>query len=241
MRKTTALIATAVLLFVASACGDDSDLASELASPSPTTSASAPPTTAPTTAAQPAAPAPAQPAAPNPDVTNGGFEEPVAPTGRYTLIDQGKTIPGWKVVGAPGNIGPVSGTYTYDGFAFPPHGGKQSLDLTGRSNTATGVEQAFSTRPGVSYVLNFWVGNINDPQPQRQFYFGKTSNVGVFIDGSKVMTASNSDGAGAQKLVWKEFSKTFTATSQTTTVRFMNEDPSNDNNNGLDDVALRVS
>lgn len=71
-------------------------------------------------------------------IKNGGFEKPVVPTGSYEgFLD--RSINHWTVTGAGGNVAVVSGTFTQNGFSFPAEAGAQWLDLTGVSNTATGV------------------------------------------------------------------------------------------------------
>ncbi|HYZ31291.1 MAG TPA: hypothetical protein VE684_03295 [Crenalkalicoccus sp.] len=53
-------------------------------------------------------------------ITNGSFESPAAPAGGFNLWDTGSTgITGWTVVGAPGNVATVSGSFTQNGFASP--------------------------------------------------------------------------------------------------------------------------
>jgi PEP-CTERM motif-containing protein len=41
-------------------------------------------------------------------------------------------------------------------------------------------------------------------------------------------------------LTWEQFSLPFTATGLTTTIGFVNLDPSSDNSNGLDNVSLNA-
>src|SRR5258708_4097180 len=84
-------------------------------------------------------------------IRNGDFESPVVPNGSFVLFSTGQIFSHWKVVGASGNIAPVSGTFTQNGFHFPAKKGKQFLDLTGTSNTATGVQQTVATAPSQAY------------------------------------------------------------------------------------------
>ncbi len=166
-------------------------------------------------------------------VDNGGFETPVVPVGSYELFSAGSSFQGWRVVGT-GNVAVISGSYTSHGFMFPAQMGQQWLDLTGLSNSAVGVSQTFATRIGKAYKLTFAVGNIYDPTS----FYGKTSTVDVVVNGRLILAATNSSGMGTTKQVWKGFSTNFRATSSSTTVAFMNADPSNDNSNGLDSVTL---
>jgi hypothetical protein len=167
-------------------------------------------------------------------VLNGDFEKPVVAVGRYVLFAPGQSFPGWKVVGEPGNVAPISGKYTSTGLAFPSHGGKQWLDMTGLSNTATGVEQAVATLAGARYDLSFCIGNVVDPRRA----FGVSSAVEVFVDGKSLGVMQNSEGAGKLSLVWKKFHRTVTAAGPSTVIRFINRDPRTDYSNGLDDVAM---
>ena len=101
-------------------------------------------------------------------------------------------------------------------------------------DTATGVEQTVATSAGSAYTLTFYVGNVYDPGG----LYGTTSTVNVFVDGGKVFTATNSRGSGQTKQVWQKFTKTFVATSTSTTLSFLNGDPNGDEQNGFDEVAL---
>src|ERR1700677_628268 len=88
-------------------------------------------------------------------IKNGGFEQPIVGTGSYELFSEGQAFPGWNVVGAAGTVAPISGAYTQDGLRFGAKAGKQWLDLTGLSNTATGVAQRVKTASGRKYQLSF--------------------------------------------------------------------------------------
>lgn len=169
-----------------------------------------------------------------PTLLNPGFEEPEVVTGDYLLFATEKVIGGWRVVGEPGNVG-VVGSYKRANVTFAPHGGRQWLDLTGASNRATSIEQTFATRRGGKYVLRFYVGNAVGSS------FGTASTVSVMINDAPVLTAMNTDGAGADAMVWKEFTLTFTTKSRTTKIAFTNGDASDDSLNGLDDISLHVA
>src|SRR5580704_14235100 len=65
-------------------------------------------------------------------ITNGSFESPVVPVGGFTNFGNGSVlIPGWTVIGAPGGVSIVSGSFTQNGISFPAEDGAQWLDLTG--------------------------------------------------------------------------------------------------------------
>ena len=168
-------------------------------------------------------------------VTNGGFETPVVPVGSFVLATPGSSvIPGWSVVGAVGHVAPISTAFVSRGFTFPSQSGAQWLDMTGLSNSATGVEQAVTTVPGTAYDLSFWVGNIVDPTG----FYGSSSTVNVFVNGIALTPATNAGGAGTTTQSWQQFVRSFTATGTSTTIRFLNGDPVTDNENGLDAVVL---
>lgn len=163
---------------------------------------------------------------------NGDFETPLVPAGSFTLFLNGQAIGPWTVTGATGNVGVVSGTFSQGGFSFPARSGKQWLDLTGTSNTATGVRQAVATIPGRLYELTFHVGNVKNPGG----IFGTTSSVRVLVNGLLLMTAVNT--SGTTKQVWRKFGAAVVASAATTTITFLNGDPSTDSECGLDDVSL---
>jgi Protein of unknown function (DUF642) len=170
-------------------------------------------------------------------VRNGGFEKPSV-GGTFIVFTTGQSFPGWTVVGAPGNVGIVAGTFTQNGYTFPAKAGAQWIDLTGLSNTATGVAQTVKNLvSGSPYTLTFFVGNVSNPGG----IFGTTSTVNVLVNGAPLMTAVNSNGAGTTTQVWKKFTKTFLAPAATTTISFVNGDPANDTNNGLDGVSLSAA
>lgn len=181
--------------------------------------------------------------APVPDIGNfagtnlikdPSFEKPVAPSGGFLVFSTGQSFSKWSVVGAPGTIGIVSGTFSQNGFTFPAGCAKQWVDLTGLSQSATGVAQTVHTVSDKSYTLKFSVGNVVDPNG----IFGTTSTVNVLVNGNTIFTATNTGGAGKTKQVWKKFSTAFTASSTSTTITFLNGDPPSDTNNGLDCISL---
>ncbi len=178
-------------------------------------------------------------------IVNGSFEDPVVPVGNYSTFATGSSFAGWNVIGdASGNVSVLSGTYgMLPGVMLPPGAswspawtpecGAQTLDLTGVSNTATGVSHTLATTAGTTYTLTFWVGNVVDPGVG----WGTSSTVDVLIDGVQVLVAANSDG-NATALTWKQFTVRFAATAASTTIAFVNGDPSTDNANILDGVVL---
>ncbi len=167
-------------------------------------------------------------------IVNGSFENPSVAASTYRLWSTGQSLPGWRVVGAKGNVAIVEGTFGQNGFRFPAGAGKQWLDLTGVSNTPTGVEQTVKTSIGHTYTLRFLVGNVVDPGG----IFGVKSTVDVLVNGARVFVAANSAGSGTKILTWKPYTVTITARFGETPISFLNGDPSNDTSNGLDGVSL---
>jgi hypothetical protein len=173
------------------------------------------------------------------DITNGSFEDVAVPVGGFTAYPAGSTaLTGWTIVGGTSDDGPavVSTTFVQEGITFVAEDGSQWLDLTGvNENSTEGVEQTVATTMGTSYTLSFWVGNVDDTNTNG--LFGKTSTVDVYIDGTLLGSFENSSTT-PNTMIWEQFTPTFTATGSSATIEFINEDPSNDNVNGLDNVAL---
>jgi hypothetical protein len=168
-------------------------------------------------------------------VKDSGFESPVVGDGGSQAFAKGEAFFRWSVVGAPGDVGVVSGTFAQDGFTFPSNSGQQWLDLTGEtSNAATGVVQSVATTVGTPYTLSFAVGNLVDPGG----VWGTSSTVKVYVGGVLKLVATNSDGAGSTAQVWKQFSVNFTAAAAATGIKFVNGDHAADNLNGLDSVSV---
>jgi Protein of unknown function (DUF642) len=172
-------------------------------------------------------------------IANGSFEttSPVVPAGSFNLYTPGQTgLTGWTIVGGSGtNIAVVNGTFTEAGISFPAESGSNWVDLTGLvSNSSEGVAQTIATNIGDSYTLTFWVGNVDSPSTG----FGVTSTADVSANSTSLGAFTNNCTTCTTTLAWEQFSNTFTATSTSTTLTFLNGDPTNDNSNGLDNVSL---
>lgn len=163
-----------------------------------------------------------------------GFESPLLSAGQMQTFSVGQTLGGWTVVGGNGNVALMSGSASDMGFQWSAHDGRQMLDLTGTTRTATGVAQDVPTTPGTTYELSLWVGNIVDPTG----YYGVYGNVKVTVDGIQVLLASNNDGDHLTTVTWEPFSVEFTATKDSTNIGFINDDSIVDNSNLLDDIVL---
>ena len=166
-------------------------------------------------------------------IKNGSFETPPSPQGSYAVYAPGQTIGPWTVVGASGNVATVY-DYNEGGVTWSAHQGKAFLDLTGTCDCGapSGVSQTVKTTAGQMYKLTFWVGNTYISGQ------GLTSTVDAYIGQKKVLSATNKAGKGSAKEVWHAFSVTFVAKAATTTLSFINADPSGDQQNGLDSVTL---
>ena len=167
---------------------------------------------------------------------DGNFSSPVVGVGSYSLFSTGTTLSTWRVVGAAGNVGIVSGSFQQGGFTFEADHGDQDLDLTGSSNSPTGVAQTVPTTVGARYTLGVAVGNVYDPSG----IFGVQSSVGVYVNGALVLVATNTQGQGSTRLIWKMFETSFTAAKSATTIEFLNRDPPSDTSNLIAFASLTL-
>jgi hypothetical protein len=170
-------------------------------------------------------------------ITNPSFETPVVTAGSFENFSTGSTgITGWAVTGpADTGVSIVSTTFVQDGVTFGAESGNQWVDLTGDgSNSTEGIMQLVATTPGTNYALTFYIGNTTGGG-----IFGTTSTGALYINGTEVNTYENSN-ADSTGLNWEQFTYGFTASGASTTIGFVNLDPSTDNSNGLDMVDLEV-
>ncbi len=176
-------------------------------------------------------------------IADGGFETPVVPNASYDLYQTGDSFGAWSVdcpnCTTNGNVAVVSTNFTQNGFDFVSHSGSQWLDLTGNANQRSRIYQTLATTNGATYSVTFWIGNVVD----KAGVFGTSSDVGFSrtipnaIPLIETFTNANSDGATQQ---WTEYTATFKALADTTTIFFYNFDSSTDNSNGLDDVDVEL-
>lgn len=167
-------------------------------------------------------------------VKDGSFEKPTVPDGSYQSFSTGDHFKNWTVVGDTGSVAIISGDFSYC-VALPAEKGLQFLDLTGSSDTATGVQTSVKTQPGSTYLLTFYVGNI-----VGSGNCGHSSTVNLVIDGSPIASFTNKGGKHSDKIDWKKFSTEFTAQNDETTLAFINGDPADDTANGLDAVTVSL-
>ena len=164
---------------------------------------------------------------------NGSFETPVVPSGSYQEFATGQHFAHWAVTGKSGNVAVIGKGFTYDGYALPAKCGNQFLDLTGSSNSKTGVVQSVPTLSGKTYTIAFQVGNVVGGGN-----LGTSSTVLVYVNGKKIYTAKNTKGKGLKHIVWEAFSTQFAAQADRTAIKFLNGDPPSDTANGLDCISI---
>jgi hypothetical protein len=154
-------------------------------------------------------------------------------------------LSGWEVVSEPGQVLPPGVSFPLGNVSLctthnwiTAKDGPQALDLTGATQTNTGVAQIVPTKRGKRYRLGFWVGNVVDPRGP----YGIISTVKVRINHELVFSATNSEGAGVgtRSVTWKPFTYSFVATAEQTEIAFFNGDPPNDSVNMIDNVFLTV-
>jgi hypothetical protein len=173
-------------------------------------------------------------------ILNGSFEMPIVPANSFTLFTVGSpmgspTLTDWSVVGPSGtHVAIVSGTFSQAMVSFPAQEGAQWLDLTGfNDNSTEGVAQSVATTVGNVYQLSYFVGNTTGGGG----IFGTTSTVNVLVNGALTFSDTNSTVSPTIQN-WQQFTHSFTATTSSTTLSFLNGDPALDNDNGLDNVVL---
>jgi hypothetical protein len=167
------------------------------------------------------------------------FENPRVPVGSYYNYSPGQTFGPWTAVGAgPSSV--VSGTFQQEGITFQAQEGSGSqfqwADLAGQiSNNTEGFRATatLATVVGQTYNVSFWVGNV----VQTSGSFGNSTSVGLLINNANVFTALNISG-NATSLTWEQFSWNFIATTTSTSITFLNQDPSNDYVAALDNVVV---
>jgi hypothetical protein len=165
-------------------------------------------------------------------VVNGSFEDPIVPTGNFTVFTTGSTaVTGWTVVGP--QVAVVNTSYNTNGITFQALDGKQWLDLSGlfSNSTADGLTQNVATTVGQRYNLSFFVGSATD---NNQFF---ASTVDLSIDGG-TRTSFTNPTAPSDHLDWEQFTESFTATGATTNITFFFGGSPDNNVGALDDVSL---
>ena len=187
-------------------------------------------------------------------LTDGSFETPIVPAtsqcGPYAdclgFSLQNSDLGGWTVVGKGG----VASTILLLGSNYiePDHGdgktlrflpadGSQAVDLTGEGNqgTTNGIKQTVTTIVGQTYALTFDVGHQWDHAPG----YAGASSVSLWLDGTEMQVYSNSADT-PENVTWEQFTFTFSAPTDQTTIAFLNATPVGNNFAGLDGVVLNA-
>jgi len=148
-------------------------------------------------------------------VVNGSFENPVLPTGTYSLLS---SIPGWTLASGPSIEiqNQVAGSQ-FDGQQF------LELDSSGESS----VYQDLETSPG-TYFLSF----AFSPRPTVA-----VNSIQVFWNGSLLDTV-NASGTGLADTQWITHTYTVTATENTTRLQFTGNGPSDSLGEYVDNVMV---
>ncbi len=197
---------------------------------------------------------------------NGGFESPVVPSssqcGPYFncigyLNGVGDHVGPWLVIGtagidifgnpipnSPASLLLTNANYVEPNGAtgatlfFHPEEGLQALDLTGEGNqgTGNGVKQTVATFAGQEYFLTWWVGHQYNQAPG---YLNGPAEIALYIDGVHIIDVGTGNNT-VNDVTWQEFSYSFTAGGNATTIAFLNDTPVGNNYAGLDNVTLQA-
>lgn len=181
-------------------------------------------------------------------VFSDGFESPVVnhtgpsgSSGGYDNYGSGASIGPWTVVGPAGRtdaVSVVTTNFTQNGFSFPAQAGNQWADLAGQdSNGNEGVQTTVNGLLGLAYTVSFWVGNTVDPSGT----FGSSTTVNLYVDGTLVKAAVNTEGAGQTTQVWRQYTYQGVGVSNATTFKFLSGDPSTDFSSPFDSVVISVA
>jgi hypothetical protein len=172
-------------------------------------------------------------------VVDSQFDAPPPAAIGFTQYFGGQTMGPWQVLGVDilqlaSEHAEGSGPQLY----FNAQAGSAAIDLSGNGNSGPtdGISQAIATTAGETYNLSFYVGNQTGTGSFGPLYM-LPSTVDVQIDGGarQSFTNANTISNGIQ---WTRFNTTFTATSGSTTIAFLNGTPVGDNYAGLDNVSV---
>jgi uncharacterized repeat protein (TIGR03803 family) len=165
-------------------------------------------------------------------IRDPSFESPKTPRNGLKTYSAGQKIGQWSVFGG-GNVATVGTDYQEYGYTFNAQSGNASVNLNGTCACGgqPGVAQTVTTIPGATYQLTFWVGNASMGQ------FGSSSTVNVY-NGATLLISATNNGNNDPFEYWQQFQVNFTASSASTVLSFVSEDPSGDVLDGLDNVSL---
>lgn len=128
--------------------------------------------------------------------------------------------------------GNVTGTLHFT----PVSGTNQALDITGEGNQgANGVKQTVATTPGNWYDLAFFLGHQWN---QADGYSQGPAALDVYITGLGPLSFQNDANTVVDDITWQLENYKFQATSDFTTITFVNATDSQNQFAGLDQVSL---
>ena len=172
-------------------------------------------------------------------VADSQFDTPAPAAVGYTQYFGGQTMGPWQVLGV--DILQLASEHSEGAgpaLYFNSQSGDVAIDLTGDGNSGPtdGVSQAIATTAGQTYNVSFWVGNQSGVGTFGHYYT-LPSTVDFQVDGGPLDAFTNTNTV-ANGIQWTQFETTFTATSDSTTIAFMNGTPVGDHYAGLDDVSV---
>ena len=140
-------------------------------------------------------------------LTNGGFEAPVVAS-PCCITSPPTAIPGWT---ATPDVNVVNGTFSSSAGNLAKEG-NQYLDLVGQANGGT-ISQSFATVVGQVYALNFWYSHN---------LFAGLPSASARLSAAGLSDSITHSGGNNGDLAWQYYSNSFTATSASTTLLFVN-------------------
>jgi hypothetical protein len=173
-------------------------------------------------------------------IVNGGFEAPVQGPPNYAAfnVPAGSTlITGWTIV--QGNVDLTTTVNYGPGLNTLNPASVQDIDLVGDSFGSNGVfgglSQSFSTVAGQIYQLTFDYSHNNGTFSSNGYAAQVTVANGL---ADAILSAEVSQAYGQSP--WTAFSQTFTATSDLTTLTFINTRGGYNAGIYLDDVSVEA-
>jgi hypothetical protein len=159
--------------------------------------------------------------------SNGGFETP-AISGVAQGLNPGDTwLTGWTIGGPGGNMGLYRGSTG----GISPHSGQQWVYFGGISTASGGtLSQTFTTVSGTSYVVTYYAVQAGSPA---------TLNLSAAAYGTGGLVLASNQCVPVN-VVWNQYQLSFTATSNSTTLSFIDTSPADISGSSvaLDDVTV---
>lgn len=157
--------------------------------------------------------------------TNGSFETGPNPGGFTTLFNDDTSISGWTVGG---------NSVDYIGSYWQASNGQRSLDLGGNNNGS--VSQTFDTVANQAYTLTFDLSGNPDKRPTNPAAYIVNVTAGNLNGNFSFTDLSNSLG----NMKWQTFTTTFVASSNSTTLTFLDAHPQGAWGPALDNVKVEA-